>query len=86
MTMLLAYSNFPIRQYNIFVKKRCSCKKTIDTWNIPVGKAQSSLFVVSKYPFLLFWGTTSFIQYNTCALFLVNCFYHFAQGTSQKNP
>ena len=83
MTMLLAHSSFPIRQHSILVKKPCSCKKNA-TWNIPVGKAQSSLFVVSKYPFLLFWGTTSFIQYNTCALFLVNCFYHFAQGTSQK--
>jgi len=84
--MLLAHSSFPIRLHSILVKKPCPCKKKLDTWNIPVEKAQSSLFVVSKNPFT-FWGTISFIQYERLvhALFLVNCFYHFAQGTSQNN-
>ena len=48
MTMLLAHSSFPIRLHSIFVKKPCSCKKKLDTWNIPVEKAQSSLFVVPQ--------------------------------------
>ena len=74
MTMLLAHSSFPIRLHSILVKKPCSCKKKLDTWNIPVEKAhipvekaQSSLFVVSKNPFT-FWGTISFIQYERLVL------------------
>jgi hypothetical protein len=42
-------------------------KKKLDTWNIPVEKAQSSLFVVSNNP-LTFWGTISFIQYERLVL------------------
>ena len=67
MTMLLAHSNFPIRLHSILVKKPCSWKKKLDTWNIPVEKAQSSLFVVSNNP-LTFWGTISFIQYERLVL------------------
>ena len=84
MTMLFAYSNFPIRQYSIFVKKRCSCKKKL---------TQHGIFLLKRLslPCLLFLNTRSYFFGERLRLFNIvfelsssSTVYHFAQGTSQK--